>query len=495
MIAASALLTGCAMDACYDIDGYFYEDASGLPVEFEGEDADAGRFDEIVENAFIDVAAEPVSTFSVDADGASYSYVKRCISEDKFVKPAVARIEEFVNWFPYNYADPVDGNKVALNSEVFNCPWNTEHYIIRLGMKGQSLKPSEYPQANFVFLIDTSGSMDSEDKIDLLKSSLKSLVDVLDPKDRISIITYSGTVKKLLESTPASEAKKIKNAIDKLTASGSTAGGAAMKMAYEECRRNYIKDGNNRVIMGTDGDFNVGVKNTDELLEMVQDYAEDGIYLTVCGFGWGNLNDSMMETVSNKGNGTYEYIASQEDMMKVFVNESSKFVSVANDCKIQVTFNPETVAKYRLIGYENRRMANEDFENDAKDAAEIGAGQTITALYEIVPAEGFKVGGKCADFDFRYKQTLNAASVLLQEKVVAGAAESATEDFNFACAVAAYGMIFRDSEYKGNADLDMVRSLAARGSANFDPYGYRAGFVSLVDKTDAYLEKWKRVKN
>lgn len=473
------------MDCCYDM-----EIMDGAVIEGRPEEEDTGKYDDIVENRFISVADQPVSTFSVDADGASYTFVKRCVREGQYIRPSIARIEEFINYFPFDYADPSDGNKVALNSEVFECPWNTEHYIMRLGMKGQSLKPSEYPQANYVFLIDTSGSMDSEDKLGLLKSSLKALVDVLDPEDRISIITYSGTVKKLLESTPVSEAGKIKKAIGKLTASGSTAGGAAMKMAYKECLDNYIKGGNNRVIMGTDGDFNVGVTSTDDLLEMVQDYAKEGIYLTVCGFGWGNLNDSMMETVSNKGNGTYEYIASEDDMMKVFVNESSKFVSVANDCKVQITFNPETVAQYRLIGYENRVMENEDFENDEKDAAEIGAGQTITALYEIVPAEGFAAGGKCADFDFRYKKTLDDASVLLSEDVTVDAAEHASDNFNFACAVAAYGLVFRDSAYKGTADLKMVRELAAKGASRFDPYGYRAGFISLVDVTEAYIEKY-----
>lgn len=480
-----ALAQGCMMDGCYDM-----EIMDGVVAEGRPEMEDTGRYDEIVENHFISVADEPVSTFSVDADGASYSFVKRCVRDGYYINRGIARIEEFINYFPYDYADPTDGNKVALNSEVFDCPWDTSHYIMRLGMKGQSLKPSEYPQANYVFLIDTSGSMDSEDKLGLLKSSLKALVDVLDDEDRISIITYSGTVKKLLESTPVSESGKIKKAIGKLTASGSTAGGAAMEMAYKECLNNYIKGGNNRVIMGTDGDFNVGVTSTDALLEMVQDYAKEGIYLTVCGFGWGNLNDSMMETVSNKGNGTYEYIASQADMMKVFVNENSKFVSVANDCKVQVTFNPETVARYRLIGYENRVMENEDFENDEKDAAEIGAGQTVTALYEIVPAEGFFIGCSCADFDFRYKKSLDDSSVLLQEKVEVGAAESASPDFSFACAVAAYGLVFRDSAYKGSADLDLVRNLASIGAEEFDPYGYRSDFISLVDVTEAYIAKF-----
>ena len=471
-----ALAQGCMMDGCYDM-----EIMDGVVVDGRPEMEDTGRYDEIIENEFISVADAPVSTFSVDADGASYSFVKRCVRDGYYINRGIARIEEFINYFPYDYADPTDGNKVALNSEVFDCPWDTSHYIMRLGMKGQSLKPSEYPQANYVFLIDTSGSMDSEDKLGLLKSSLKALVDVLDDEDRISIITYSGTVKKLLESTPVSESGKIKKAIGKLTASGSTAGGAAMEMAYKECLNNYIKGGNNRVIMGTDGDFNVGVTSTDALLEMVQDYAKEGIYLTVCGFGWGNLNDSMMETVSNKGNGTYEYIADGDDMIKAFVRETSKFHSVADDCKVQVTFNPQMVAQYRLIGYENRVMSEEDFDNDEKDAAEVGAGQTVTALYELIPAEGFTEGDKCADFDFRYKKGLDSPSRLISEEVLAVGGDS--DSFSFACGVAAYGLVLRDSEYKGSASLGMAAELAGKAAEAYDPYGYRKDFISLVRET------------
>ncbi len=255
-----------------------------------------------------------------------------------------------------------------------------------------------------------------------------------------------------------------------------------MKMAYEEAKKNFINGGNNRVIMGTDGDFNVGVTDTDSLLEMVQDYAKSGIYLTVCGFGWGNLNDSMMETISNKGNGTYEYIADADDMVKIFVRETSKFHSVANDCKIQITFNPETVAQYRLIGYENRRMENEDFENDEKDAAEIGAGQTITALYELIPAEGYAKGGRCARFDFRYKKSLDSESLLLTRDVAE--VGTTTESFDFACGVAAFGLVLRDSRYKGSATLSMAKTLAGKSAAEYDPYNYRKDFITLVDKTE-----------
>jgi Ca-activated chloride channel family protein len=298
-------------------------------------------------------------------------------------------------------------------------------------------------------------------------------------------VTYSGSVKKLLESTPVRNSDKIRKAISKLTASGSTAGGEAMEMAYKEALENFIEGGNNRVIMGTDGDFNVGVTDTDALMEMVQNYAAKGVYLTVCGFGRGNLNDSMMEKISNNGNGTYEYIAFEEDMVKVFVNERSEFFSVANDTKIQVTFDPSKVDSYRLIGYENRVLSNEDFENDDKDAGEIGAGQTITALYEIVPAaEGSADEGALAVFDVRYKKALGDTSIPLSLDVVPSDALNLSPELNFAASLAAYGMILRDSPYKGDADLDLVSSLA-RTALEFDPFGYRADFLEIVQETSA----------
>lgn len=478
IVLALVGLSGCMSDFSEEI-GYMNGGWDGMAVE--GVPEDVGKFDEIVENKFMSTEENPVSTFSVDADGASYSYIRRCIKEGLPFKPDAARIEEFINYFPFDYAEPAGDENVALNAEVGDCPWAEGHKVMRLGMKGKSLAPAQRKNSNYVFLIDVSGSMGSEDKLDLLKSGLKAMVDVLDPKDRISIVTYSGTVKKVLESTPVSKASDIKKAVGKLTASGSTAGGEAMKMAYEEALEHFIEGGNNRVIMGTDGDFNVGVTDTEALLEMVQNYASKGIYLTICGFGWGNLNDSMMETVSNKGNGTYEYIADGDDMIKAFVRETSKFHSVADDCKVQVTFNPQTVAQYRLIGYENRVMSEEDFENDEKDAAEIGAGQTVTALYELIPAEGFAEGDLCADFDFRYKKGLGSQSRLVREEVCAVGGGS--DSFSFACGVAAYGLVLRDSEYKGTASLGMAEELAGKAAEAYDPYGYRKDFISLVRET------------
>ena len=321
--------------------------------------------------------------------------------------------------------------------------------------------------------------MNSDDKIGLLKRGLAELVDQLEPEDRISIITYSGSVKRLLESTRAAESDIIKSAISKLVASGSTAGGEAMEMAYKEALDNYIDGGNNRVIMGTDGDFNVGVTSTDALLEMVEGYAAKGIYLTVCGFGTGNLNDSMMETISNKGNGTYVYIDSEEEMTKVFVNEVSSFYSVANDVKVQVTFDKDAVESYRLIGYENRLMADSDFEDDGKDAGEIGAGQTVTALYEIIPGKKYSEASKVAGFEVRYKKALGEESSELGMDVVDSGKVS--DEFSFAAGVAAYGMLLKDSKYKGASTYDMAWSLVGAG-LHYDKWGYRAQLRDLIQK-------------
>lgn len=477
LCAVSLSIAAASCDMGIMSDAYYPEMGSAME-ETDPEEGD--RFDEITDNPFIKTSEQNVSTFSVDADGAAYGYMRKMLSMNKLPSPSSVRIEEYLNYFTFNYADPTGDHTVAINSEVGPCPWNEEHKLMRLGLKGKPMDLDQTPPANFVFMVDVSGSMDQDDKIGLLKTCLITLVDNLRPDDRVSIITYASRVEKLIGSTPASEAKKIKKAIAKLDARGSTAGGEAMKMAYEEALENYIEGGNNRVIMGTDGDFNVGVTSTDALLEMVQDYADKGIYLTVCGFGTGNLNDSMMETISNKGNGTYQYIDSELEMTKVFVHENSKFYSVASDVKVQVTFDPEKVESYRLIGYENRVLSQEDFENDDKDAGEIGAGQTVTALYEIVPAAESYADQQVAVFDVRYKKALGENSIQLTENVHdRKAPDSDGKELSFAAGVAAYGMILRNSEYKGTADFGMAVGLVEKG-LDFDPHGYRQEFKDLI---------------
>lgn len=446
------------------------------------------KFGQFADNPFLQTSLQPVSTFSVDADGASYAIVRRYLNSGYHVNPSSVRIEELLNYFTFDYPSPTDGNNVAINAEVGTCPWTPQHHLLRLGIKGKPLAEDETPQANFVFLVDVSGSMYSSDKLPLLKSGLKELVYQMNPDDRISIITYSGEVKKLLESTTVSNAATIIKAIDKLSADGCTAGGEALKMAYEEAMANYDPKSNNRIILGTDGDFNVGVTSTEALTEMVESYAKKGIYITCLGFGMGNLNDEMMESISNHGNGTYHYIDSEEEMMKVFVHERSQFHSVANDAKCQVTFDSTLVSEYRLIGYENRVMSQEDFQNDEKDAGEIGAGQTITALYEIVLSDD-QDWSKVIDqpfvtFDFRYKKSLDSQSIPLKKTLSVEDIfnkNGRSDNFYFAAGVAAYGMVLRNSPYKGDANISMAIQLV-KNHLGKDPHGYRAKLLQLMEK-------------
>ena len=442
LIAMSLLAVGCDTTNVDDTVGSFYADYN--KDAFEQCKPRGDKFDEFSDNPFVSVAEQHVSTFSVDADGASYAVMRRYLSSGYTIDPQSVRIEEFLNYFTFDYPNPIGNESIAINAEVGDCPWNAGHKLLRLGIKGKSLAKSEVPKANFVFLVDVSGSMYTDDKLKLLKSGLIELVYKLNPDDRISIITYSGVVKKLLESTPAREAAKIKSAISKLQAEGCTNGGDALKMAYEE----------------------------------------QGIYMTCLGFGMGNLNDAMMERISNLGNGTYHYIDCEDEMMKVFVTERERFVSVANDTKCQLTFDSTLVSKYRLIGYENRVMNNEDFDNDAKDAGEIGAGQTITALYEIVPTDEFKNNPKSTfcTFDVRYKRSLSDESVPMQLKVaVEESAKPASANLNFASGVAAYGMILRNSPYKGDATYDMACRLI-KSSLSFDPDHRRSELLNLITK-------------
>lgn len=470
-ICLAVLLGGCSKDYAGDM----LELTMAMP---DPEAPQGDRFDEIVENPFVKVSDEPKSTFSVDADGAAYAYFRRMVTLGRNVPASAVRIEEYLNYFTFDYADPIGGETLALNAETGPCPWNPGHRLLRLGLKGKTLSAQETPRANFVFLIDVSGSMDSDDKLPLLKSGLLALLEKMDPDDQVSIVTYSGKAETLLRPTKVREESKIAKAIKKLTASGSTNGGDALRNAYRLAKESFIKGGNNRIILGTDGDFNVGVTSTDELLEIVEEGAKAGIYMTVCGFGTGNLNDAMMEAVSNHGNGTYEYIDSEDEMMKVFIHERNRFVAVANDTKVQLTFNPATVDSYRLIGYENRVMASEDFENDDKDAGEIGSGQTITALYEIIPAEGAIAGLSCCSFDVRYKNALQESSNALSLEVIPGG-DALSGNLSFAAGIAALGLVLRDSQYKGDATLTMACELVEK-ALSFDPHGYRAQLVQLI---------------
>lgn len=466
-----------------------FESVNGHVVVLTDPDGTGDKFEDFLDNPFIDTEVENVSTFSVDADGAAYAYMRRMVNQGFRPTRAAVRIEEYLNYFTFDYPDPAGGKDVAINAEVGACPWQPEHKLLRLGIKGRDIYQGKHPKSNYVFLLDISGSMATKDKLPLLQEGMKAMIDYMDPDDRISIVTYASGEKKVLESTPVREASKIKKAIGKLVASGSTAGHSGMRMAYEECLANYIEGGNNRVIMGTDGDFNVGETSTDAILELAENYAAKGIYLTVCGFGTGNLNDGMMEKVSNAGNGTYEYIDSEDELTKVFVIERNKFISVANDVKNQVTFDKEMVKSYRLIGYENRVLGKEDFDNDKKDAGEIGASQTITALYEIVPAEGFAKSKVIAKYDLRYKEALGDASIPLTMDIAVSDPDGSSANLDLAAGIAAYGMMLRQTRYQGSSSFAMAHELVSRSirnSAGFDPYQLqlRENLLELIDKAE-----------
>ncbi len=481
----------CSADDDYDYkgqlslneDSYMFQIKDNFPID--GLEQENNKYDEIIENQFMPTKVENKSTFSIDADGASFCTMRKYTDLDWEISKDMVRIEEYLNYFTFDYQDPMGEDNVAINSELGTCPWNKEHKLLRLGIKGKSLKKEEIPLANYVFMVDVSGSMYGEDRIELLKSGLLNMLEYLNPKDRISIVTYAGEVKLALESTPVEKISEIQKVIKSLNTDGCTNGGDALKMAYQQAVNNYIKGGNNRIIMGTDGDFNVGVTSTEELLKIVEEYASKGIYLTVCGFGTGNYNDGMMEKVSNRGNGTYEYIDNENQMMKVFVHERSKFTSVANDSKCQITFDEKYIESYRLIGYENRVLNNEDFTDDKKDAGEIGAGQTITALFEIVTTPEFdnlSENQKIATFDFRYKKSLLEESIPLSLEIMSDDCnKNLSENFTFAAGVACFGLVARDSKFKGQATKQMAKELISK-SLTFDPGSYRKEFLQLIDK-------------
>lgn len=438
------------------------------------------KYKDYEENPFTKVTDNPISTFSVDGDGGSYTNMRRYLKYGQAPPTASVRIEEYINYFTFDYPEPVDGENVSLNSELSNCPWSTDHFLMRIGMKGKTIPKNELPNSNYVFLIDVSGSMNSQDKLGILKTGFKTMVDNLKARDRVAIVTYAGEVGVLLPSTFGDNKDKIKQAIDKLGAGGATAGAAGIQTAYEIAEENYILSGNNRVILGSDGDFNVGPSSTDELVELIEEKRESGIYLTVLGVGGGNLNDHMMEQIANKGNGNYEYIDNAMQIQKVFTNELGKFYTIAKDSKIQITFNGNMVDSYRLIGYENRKLENDNFENDSTDAGEIGSSQTITALYELVLTDNLNIE-KYAQFDFRYKKPNENQSRLLSHEINAPLKDisSSSENMKFSAAICGFGLLMKQSEYKGTTSKQMILDLS-ENSVSFDPFGYKAEFIDLV---------------
>ena len=462
-------------------------------------------YDHITENGFKKVSDNPLSTFSIDVDAASYSNVRRFLQNNQLPPAGAVRTEEMINYFKYQYPHPTGNDPFSINTELSDCPWNSQNKLLLIGLQGKYIPVDKLPPSNLVFLIDVSGSMMAENKLPLVKASMKMLTDQLREKDRISIVVYAGRAGIVLPATAGSDKMKIKTAIDALEAGGSTAGGEGIQMAYKIARQNFMKEGNNRIILCTDGDFNVGVSSDDGLVRLIEQERNKGIYLTVLGYGMGNYKDNKMQQLADKGNGNHAYIDGLSEAKKVLVNEfGGTLFTIAKDVKLQLEFNPAIVAGYRLIGYENRMLNKEDFNDDKKDAGELGSGHTVTALYEIIPAgvkspflkdvdplkyqhnkkkKASSLNDEIVTIKFRYKAPDANESKLIVHPVNNESlpSEKVSDNFRFAASVAGFAMLLRNSEYKENAKYSMVLHMAA-ASLGKDEEGYRKEFISLVKK-------------
>ncbi len=459
----------------------------------------------ISENIFHDAAHSPLSTFSIDVDAASYSNIRRFIQGGQRPPQDAVRIEEMVNYFIYDYPQPQGEDPFSINTEISSAPWNEKHKLVLIGLQGKKIPTENLPPSNLVFLIDVSGSMSDPNKLPLLKSSFKLLVQQLREQDHVAIVVYAGAAGLVLPSTSGAEKKKIIDALDHLEAGGSTAGGAGIKLAYQTAKENFNKQGNNRVILATDGDFNIGESSNGAMERLIEEKRQDGVFLTVMGFGMGNYKDSKMEALADKGNGNYLYIDSILEAQKALVNEfGGTLFTIAKDVKLQIEFNPAKVQAYRLIGYENRMLKSEDFNNDKKDAGELGSGHTVTALYEIIPVgveskfykvdelkyQTSKIDPKTAKTNelmtvkFRYKKPDGDVSKLIVHPMADNntALEKTSDNFRWAASVASFGMLLRQSEYLNSFSEDGILKLAL-GAKGEDKNGYRTEFISLV-KTD-----------
>jgi len=482
------------------------------PLVAEGEEEAAGEkqgaesYERLDENPFVVAARAPLSTFSIDVDTASYSNTRRFLDGGQLPPRDAVRIEELINYFSYDYPPPTGSAPFSVTAETADCPWNAEHRLVHIGLQGRRVAAEQMPPANLVFLVDVSGSMQPANRLPLVKSSLRMLTEQLSARDRVAIVVYAGTSGLALASTPGDRKSEIISAVERLEAGGSTNGGEGIQLAYRVAQENFIQGGTNRVLLATDGDFNVGVSSEADLVRLIEEKRRGGVFLSVLGYGRGNLKDSTMEKLADRGNGNYAYIDTPAEARKVLGGEvSGTLHTIAKDVKIQVEFNPAQVAGYRLIGYENRALRDRDFNDDRVDAGEIGAGHTVTALYEIVPA-GRKVpdaggvdalkyqqtppppaeaarAGELMTVKLRYKEPDGEESRLLSVGVADSRAslDNASDDFKFSASVAAFGMLLRDSKHKGGATYDAVLQLA-RASAGSDLQGYRSEFISLVEK-------------
>jgi len=461
----------------------------------------------IHESGFRDVKSDPLSTFSIDVDNASYSNIRRFLNNGQMPHKDVVRTEEMLNYFNYNYEQPDNNVPFNITTEYTSCPWNRKHNLALVAIQGKDVKTEDLPAANLVFLLDVSGSMNAQNKLPLVKSSMRMLVKKLRPQDKVAIVVYAGAAGLTLESTPGSNKKKIIAALDKLSAGGSTAGGEGLLLAYKTASENFIKGGNNRIILATDGDFNIGQSSDAEMERLVEQQRNNGIFMTVLGFGMGNYKDNKLETIANNGNGNYAYIDNSQEAHKVFIQQfGGTLFTIAKDVKFQVEFNPAKVQAYRLIGYENRKLNNEDFNNDKKDAGELGAGHSVTALYEIVPA-GTSKNPKLVDklkyqknkvknrlsttnelmnIKLRYKAPDGNTSQLIQQVLRNELTPwgKTTNNIRFAAAVTQFGMLLRDSEFKGNSTITNTIELAKSAKGD-DEEDYRGEFIRLIKTADS----------
>jgi len=460
------------------------------------------NYSAIRESGYKNVLDQPLSTFSIDVDNASYSNVRRFLNMGQMPPKDAVRIEEMINYFSYDYEKPKGNDPYSINSELSICPWDETHQLLLVGLRAKEIDKTNLPASNLVFLIDVSGSMQAENKLPLVQSAMRMLVNELRPNDRVAIVVYAGAAGKVLESTPGNQKQKILDAIEGLSAGGSTAGGEGIRLAYKTAREFFIEGGNNRIILATDGDFNVGVSSTSEMERMVEKERESGVFITVLGFGMGNIKDDKMEAIADKGNGNYAYIDNVQEARRVLGKEfGGTLFTVAKDVKFQLEFNPQHVKAYRLIGYENRLLNNEDFKDDKKDAGEMGMGHRVTALYEIIPAGSdeklpdvdelkyqkmkkepiSKLSGELVTIKTRYKTADGNTSFPL-DRVVPAKVKSfndASENLRFASAVAGFGMLLRNSEFKGNTTYSKVANMAQKAKG-LDEEGYRGEFSRLV---------------
>ncbi|WP_452218721.1 YfbK domain-containing protein [Lacinutrix undariae] len=467
---------------------------------YKAEDFVDDSYEMINENTFKMSQNSPLSTFSIDVDRASYSNVRRMINNGQHISANAVKIEEMVNYFNYNYAQPTDKHPFSIHTEVAKTPWNSQSEIVRIGLQGKTYNNDELPASNLTFLIDVSGSMSDQNKLPLLKSAFKLLVNQLRAKDKVAIVVYAGAAGVILPPTSGDKKETIINALENLESGGSTAGGEGIKLAYKLANAHFIKNGNNRVILATDGDFNVGASSNNAMEKLIEKERETGVFLSVLGMGYGNYKDSKLETLADKGNGNHAYIDTMQEAQKVFGQEfGGTLYTIAKDVKIQVEFNPKKVQAYRLIGYENRQLADEDFVDDTKDAGELGSGHTVTALYEIIPVGvesaflestidlkytnekavvDYKFSDELFTVKFRYKKPDGKKSIEMvhvQKDVIS----EASDDFKFASAVALFGMKLRQSQFDNAATYDTVLDLANAGRGD-DKEGYRAEFIRLV---------------